>query len=463
MLSFSSVVERAFTSSICTERDFDLDIFVPNLRKVVQKYGIKYDPQNPIPADDDLADRVWEAAMEFLVETGVYCLDTERRILFTKDEIEGALETGPRGYIFGEGKDAKAMPRRVPEDKTPPWCSVGPCSSPVSSELHYVNLVKAHAENSLGDSITIPCLTMVNGQQIVGGSPLGVEGAIRAVLLTREGMRRAGRPGMPIVNGVTTASRAQEHIAAHRFGIRNTDALEIGTVHEMKIDFDSMNKVAYSLAAGSLIFAENGIILGGLAGGPAGTAVVTAAYNPVDLLILRGAVQHPFPTHFDLGTNSTRDTIWARDLANQAATRHSSLPIVNVGHTAAGSMTKMSFYEYSAWIIGTIPSGGSIEIGPSAKGTAMDYNIPMSSLLGSEVAHAVVGMSRREANGIVDTLLKKYEDKLPDPPIGKKYQECYDEKTGKPGKELIELYLEVRRELADKFGLQFKHTSPYIG
>jgi methylamine--corrinoid protein Co-methyltransferase len=126
-------------------------------------------------------------------------------------------------------------------------------------------------------------------------------------------------------------------------------------------------------------------------------------------------------------------------------------------------MTKMSFYEYSAWIIGTIPSGGSIEIGPSAKGTAMDYNIPMSSLLGSEVAHAAVGLSRREANGIVDTLLKKYEDKLPDPPIGKKYQECYDEKTGKPGKELIELYREVRRELADQFGLQFKHISPYIG
>ena len=463
MLTFATVVERAFTGPICTERDFDLGIFVPNLRKVVQKYGIKYDPQNPIPADNDLADRVWEAAMEFLVETGVYCLDTERRILFTRDEIEGALETGPRGYIFGEGKDAKAMPRRVPEDKTPPWCSVGPTSSPVSSELHYVNLIKAHAENPLGDSIAIPCLTMVNGQQIVGGSPLGVEGAIRAVLLTREGMRRAGRPGMPIVNGVTTASRAQEHIAAHRFGIRNTDALEIGTVHEMKIDFDSMNKVAYSLAAGSLIFAENGIILGGLAGGPAGTAVVTAAYNPVDLLILRGAVQHPFPTHFDLGVTSARDTIWARSVANQAVTRHSTLPVVNVGYSGAGPMTEMLFYEHSAWVISSVVSGGSIECGASARGTALDYTSPLDPLLGSEVAHAVVGMSRREANGIVDTLLKKYEDKLPDPPIGKKYQECYDVASGKPIKEYLELYRKVRKEMADRFGLQFKHTSPYIG
>ena len=84
MISFSEIVERAFTGPLCSERDFDLDIFVPNLRSVVAKYDIKYDPQNPVPADDELSDRVWAAAMEFLCNTGVYCLDTERRILFTR-------------------------------------------------------------------------------------------------------------------------------------------------------------------------------------------------------------------------------------------------------------------------------------------------------------------------------------------------------------------------------------------
>ena len=93
MISFETVVERAFTGPICTERDFGLDIFVPNLRKVIEKYDIKYDPQHPVPADDALADRVWAAAIEFLCETGVYCLDTERRILFTREEVEVALPT----------------------------------------------------------------------------------------------------------------------------------------------------------------------------------------------------------------------------------------------------------------------------------------------------------------------------------------------------------------------------------
>jgi methylamine--corrinoid protein Co-methyltransferase len=267
---------------------------------------------------------------------------------------------------------------------------------------------------------------------------------------------------MPIVNGVTTAARAQEHIAASHFGIRKTDALEIGTVHELKVDFDTMNKVAYSLAAGNLIFAENGVILGGLAGGPAGVAVVTAAYNPVDLLVLRGAVQHPFPTHFDLGVTSVRDTIWARSVANQAITRNSTLPVVNVGYSAAGPMTRMLFYEHCAWVIAAVVSGGSVEVGASARGTALDYTSPAEPLLASEVAHAVAGMSRREANTVVNALLGKYETQLREPPTGKKYQECCDPVTGKPNREFLKLYLDVRREMTDQFGIQFTSASPYL-
>ena len=461
MIDYSTIVERALTGPLCSERDFELEFFVPNLQSVLTKYAIRYDSQNPVPADDDLADRVWEAAIEFLCNTGVYCMDTERRILFTRDEVELAIATGPRGVVFGEGKDAKSMPRRFPEDNSPPWCSVGAAGTPVSSEWFLLNLVKAYAENPLGDSITGPSLTKVDGLDVVAGSPLALEGAIRTMILVREALRRAGRPGMPIVNAVATAVQAQEHIAGHRFGIRTTDALEIGTVHELKIDFDSMNKISYSLATGSLIFAENGVILGGLAGGPAGVAVVTAAYNPVDLLVLRGAVQHPFPTHFDIGTTSTRDTIWARNLATQAVTRHSTMPVANIGYVAAGPMTSMAFHEYAAWVIGAVVSGGSIEVGGSARGVNIDYTSPMEPLFSSALAHAVTGMSRKEANGIVLSLIEKFEDKLKDAPVGKRYQECYDVNKGTPAKEFIELYREVRQEMVDQFGLRLKRNSPY--
>ena len=461
MLSFSAVVDRALSGPICTERDFELGMFVPNLRRVVEKYGIKYDPQNPVPADDDLADRVWEAGLEFLVETGVYCTETERRILFTREEVEGALASGPRGDTFGEGKDAKVMPRRRPEDETPPFCSGGGGGCPISSEQIYLNTIKTYAEDPFSDGITVPALTNVDGRQIVAGSPLGIEGAIRSILLSREALRRAGRPGMPVVNVIATAVRCQEHIAAHRFGTPQTDTLEVGTFHEMKIDFDGLNKVAYSLAAGNLIFAENGVILGGISGGPAGTAVVTAAYNPVDILVLRGAVQHPFPTHFEL-SSATRDAIWARSLATQAATRNSSLPVVNLGYSSAGPMTKMSIYEYSAWVIGAVASGSSIEIASQAKGVILDHGGPMEPIFINHVAHAAAGLTRQEANRIVQGLLAKYEDNLPTPPAGKPYQDCYDLASGEPVQEFVELHRELRKEMTDQFGLKFSAAFPYL-
>lgn len=122
----------------------------------------------------------------------------------------------------------------------------------------------------------------------------------------------------------------------------------------------------------------------------------------------------------------------------------------------------MLFYEHSSWVIASIVSGGSVEVGASARGTALDYTSPVEPLFASELAHAVAGMSRKEASGIVNSLLEKYEAKLREPPTGKKYQECCDIATGKPNKELLKLYHEVRHEMTDQFGIRFTNASPYV-
>jgi len=52
--------------------------------------------------------------------------------------------------------------------------------------------------------------------------------------------------------------------------------------------------------------------------------------------------------------------------------------------------------------------------------------------------------------------LSKYEDKIKAPPLGKKYQECYNVETGKPSEEYLRLYSKIKRELED-LGLEFKY------
>ncbi|MGD8501411.1 MAG: monomethylamine:corrinoid methyltransferase, partial [Phycisphaerales bacterium] len=60
---------------------------------------------------------------------------------------------------------------------------------------------------------------------------------------------------------------------------------------------------------------------------------------------------------------------------------------------------------------------------------------------------ACVGISRTQGNELVMELLSKYEDKIDDAPIGKKYQDCYDMETGLPCQEYVDLYGDVREEL----------------
>ena len=54
----------------------------------MKKYNIAADRKHLINMDDGLADRVWQAAVEFLADTGVFHQDTGRVIQFSKKEIE---------------------------------------------------------------------------------------------------------------------------------------------------------------------------------------------------------------------------------------------------------------------------------------------------------------------------------------------------------------------------------------
>ena len=52
MISFFEVIKRALNGPYCAEEDFDMGLFVPKLREVVEKYDIRYDPDNPMLLSD---------------------------------------------------------------------------------------------------------------------------------------------------------------------------------------------------------------------------------------------------------------------------------------------------------------------------------------------------------------------------------------------------------------------------
>ena len=208
MVNSLEVMKRAITGPLCSERDYDLRIFSQKIREAIKEYNIKYDRETIIPSDDSLADDVFNAGLDFYCNVGTYCRDTERIIKFDENEAKEGLRFAPQKAVFGEGLDAGVLVPRQLEGKIPPWCFLGAGGAPVSSEEIFLSLVEAYALIPEINAVTTPALTSVGGVEIRPNSPLEILGTTRNAILAREAFRRAGRPGLPIMNALATATSA---------------------------------------------------------------------------------------------------------------------------------------------------------------------------------------------------------------------------------------------------------------
>ncbi|MGD9093425.1 MAG: monomethylamine:corrinoid methyltransferase, partial [Anaerolineales bacterium] len=432
-----------------TENDFDMKVIVPAVREVVQAYGIKYDPDNPLPYDDGAADNLYQAAVEFLSRVGVYCKDTNRVMQFSKEEILDAVSAAPGKCYLGEGKDAGVYKMRKPDDSKWPWFNVG-FGWICTSEEMASNQIEALASLPEARAMKFPNLDKLRGIPIAGGSPMEIYASIRLIKIAREAMRRAGRPGMPIMSLLTSATSAATTIAASapQFGLRPTDGWLAVILPEFKIDFEIMNKVAYLLNWGANIGVTSASIIGGYCGGPAGTSLATVTNILIGLLVHQGNYHITLPTDFKHSIHSTRGALWTMSSAVQAASRNISVPLEQASYMAAGVNTPMYFREAATFLLCSVTSGSPGMGTPHpAKGVKVDGSTPLEAKFGIELGKAACKLNRDQANEIVLRLLEKYESQIPTAPEGDRYQDCYDVEIGKPGEAYLRLYDEMVEEL----------------
>ncbi|MGB2825770.1 MAG: monomethylamine:corrinoid methyltransferase, partial [Thermoplasmata archaeon] len=166
MVQMLDVMEKALNGLPMSENDYQLRRYAPKVQEKVREYKIKYDPENPVSSDNSLADDMFEAGLELIVDVGAYCMSTNRVISFTESEVREGLRNAPSKVFFGEGRDRKAMTPRKPEDKTPPWCLLGAAGGPVASDESFLTLMEGFAEIPQTDSITTPAITKVGGMRV---------------------------------------------------------------------------------------------------------------------------------------------------------------------------------------------------------------------------------------------------------------------------------------------------------
>ena len=98
------IYQRSRSGKFMKEVEYDL-MLAKRVQELLVEFDIQYDPQNVCPADDALADRVFQAGLQLLVDVGAYHLDTQRVIKFSRAEVLDALRQAPDTLYLGEGRD----------------------------------------------------------------------------------------------------------------------------------------------------------------------------------------------------------------------------------------------------------------------------------------------------------------------------------------------------------------------
>lgn len=443
------ILHRAETGPIIDEKEFEAKLITETIKKLIKKYQLKFDKSVIVPSDDNLADRIFQAGLEFAVEVGMFCQDTNRRIIWTEDEYLEGLRSCPGQVVMGTGNDTVTITARTPESEGSPTFVGGPFGVPVPEDM-YVPIMLSYAQEPLIDVIENPTIEKVYGYPIKAASPWEVLGGWREAELSFETINRAGRPGMPIGCIEISPTALAQISAASWGGIRPSDWHHVSAPSEFKTNYDLLSKVTHITRIGAHMEGYLNIIYGGFLGGAEGVAIGLAAGMIVVNQNYMGTTISASSAHPFLHSDATSESLWAQSLAFQAISRNTKMLTASLCKPASGPGTKTLLYECAAFILSGVVSGLTVpQASMTATGTNRCHCSGLESRFSAEVAHAAAGMSREQADEITKKLLAIYEEDLPAKPIGQPFQEVYDLKTLQPTSEWSGLYNEVKTELIE--------------
>lgn len=440
------IVARSENGPYMKEADYDLAL-ARCASRLVHQYNIRFDPQRVVPADDDMADRLFQAGVDLFAEMGAYNQSTERRILFSRQEILDAIALAPAAVTLGTGKEAVVMKHLSVEGTSPCIVHSGPTGTPTSETYHPLILLSC-AQESLVDCLGAGSVSTYLGQPVIPGSPTEILAARRDARVAREAIRQAGRPGMHI-NDVAVPLTCAGKMATFdpEAGLRSCDGFLVTQIPELKTNYDQLSRVAFMQSVDMVIINLMTPLIGGLGGGAEGTAVVNIASHIMAALCYH--VHYHDMGHMSLrwSHNTGRMGLWIYALAGQALARNTPMVTSNAIYTRSGLGTPEVLWEIAACAV-TCTVSGVHQMGVGATGGHLaDHTSGLEARFNAEVAHAALGLDRQAANELVLACLSKYEHTFEDPNRGKPFQELYDTSVVEPTEEWLAVYHQVRDQL----------------
>ena len=464
MIDFFEIVERAETGPKMDEKDWDMGFF-KKIQELVKEYGLSKEKEKGIfNMDDDLADSAFEAAVKFLTDMGIYCIDTQRIIKLEEEEIKKAIREMPSEITVGEGRDARKIQKREIEDRRP-VSSMAVLHTPYSEDLCWLipeNFARIHRLDIIEGFIT----PTVNGVEVYT-PPIEAYAALRQLAWMREGIKKAGRPGMAITYYPvsTKASTLIAPIDPYN-GLRRTDGVLLTTLPNNKIEYGYLtaaivyeNYGCYKVNGGSEAYA------GGFCGGPDGAIVETIVKVLSGWIIYHNQISETGVYDFRHVTGKARVLHSFEDsIAHQALCRNT-----NAIRTAAINCvfelgSEMYLWEIAAQAIKNTLNGANFTTLNTKSGLRAKVGkipgidamqTPLDVEFAIEVSDAVLNSGIKREDGA--EIVQKIEEKLANKQWGeyKTIRECYDLVKHKSSQEYENKYYKVKKDLID-LGLEFE-------
>ena len=451
MLNYLDILDRANDGPYLPEESWDLEKVAAATRRLVRKHHLEWDREEVVSSDPALADAVFAAGFELAVELGAYCRSTERMIPFSQDEIEGGMRRMPQTLMMGQGKDARTLYARRLGDERPPLFFGGSPGSPIPERLFLPNVI-SYIQEPLIDLLTCGTLAEVDGRPVRTGNPIEIVSTRRELHYLHEGLSRAGRPGMGMLAAQSSVSELGDLAAAQSRYLRPCDSHLVPILNELKMDFRNISRAVNSLEYGMVNASLPCVIVGGLGGGPAGSAVVNVASFLIANLACLADYHILHPIHVRHVATSTREVLWVISMVDQAFARNAPAIIVADIYPKSGTGTKELLYETAANAIVNAVTGSHLEGCGSADGLLPNCSGLEARWMG-EVALAShkMKMSLKEANEWVLRLLPKYEHVFSQPGgnPGLPFDQVYDLTRVQPLDSWQQMYVEVKNEVRE--------------
>ncbi len=459
MLSLLDIAERSQKGPKMEVKAWDLSLF-RKMGELAHKYDIRC-PEGRVwfNEDDALVERAFRAAMEFITTSGVYCLTTNRVIQFTEGEVEDAIAAGRPEVMVGEGRDQRTMRQKKVEGKEPPNQTPGH-HAPFSESLAPL-VVKNFAQIPSADYLEGFNFTNVDGREVYG-MPIEAYAARREAAWLREGVRKAGRPGMAIAYyPISTRSSVLIAPMDPDYGLRRTDGLLLSVLPDIKVEQDLMTAaIVYEDYGCFKVNGGGGASIGGFCGGPEG-AIIEGIIKPiVGWMCYRDNTSYAGVSHVSHTLNRVFHIepiqFWASSVVFQALQRFTRTIAfgTNVPGGDSGPGTATRLLALAMGCLAAPINGANLQTSRHQRAKMNTGLTPLEPEWRYEVAVASIrtGLNRKTAPRVLEGLASELEGKDVEP--AQTITECYDLVHHRPLPAYEQVYLGVK-DTVSRLGVNF--------